>query len=55
MYCTTYVGGSKSSETNHIPENGLILSNKIMISLLEASVLEEVNASPRLADDVITC
>ena len=40
------MGGSKSSETNPIPENGLILTDKIMISLLEASVLEGVNASP---------
>ena len=50
-----YVGGSKSSETNHIPENGLILSDKMMISLIEASVLEGVNATPWLTDDVITC
>ena len=50
-----YVGGSKSSETNPIPENRLILSAKIMILLLEASVPDRTNASPWLADDVIKC
>ena len=50
-----YVGGSKSSETNPIPENGLILGDQIKILLLEAYVPDRINASPWLADDAIMC
>ena len=49
-----YMGGSKSSETNPIPENGLILSDYSIILLFEAYVPDRINASPWLADDVIT-
>ena len=49
-----YVVGYKSSETYPIPENGLILSGKFMISLLQASVPERINVSLLLADNVIT-
>ena len=51
---TTYVGGSKSSKTNLIPEKELILSDKFIILLLEASVLDRINARPWLTDAVIT-
>ena len=46
----SYVGGSKSFETNPISENGLILSDCIMIILLEAFE----NANQWLNYDVIT-
>ena len=49
-----YVGGSKSSETNPIPENGFIMSDRIMIPLIKASVPDIINASPWLTNDVIT-
>ena len=49
-----YVGGSKSSETNLIPENGFILSDLIMVLLLEASLPDRINTSLWLADYVIT-
>ena len=49
-----YVGGSKSSETNPIPEIGFILNIQIMTPLMGASVPDRINASPWLADDVIT-
>ena len=48
------MGGSKSSETNPIPENGFILSDPIMIPLIEAYVSDKINASQWLVDDVIT-
>ena len=49
-----YVGGSKSSETNPIPENWFILRDWIMVLLLEVYVPDRINASPWLVDDVIT-
>ena len=54
IYIIIYVGGSKRSETNPILENWFILSDPIIIPLIEASVPDKMNASPWLADDVIT-
>ena len=49
-----YVGGSKISETNYIPNNRFIMNEQIMVCLLEAYVHNRISVSPWLSDDVIT-
>ena len=50
----SYVGGSKSSDTNYIPENRFIMNGEMMVHLLMAYAHDRITVSPWLSDDVIT-
>ena len=41
-----YVGGSKSSETNYIPENRFIMKGEMMVHLLMAYAHDRIAMSP---------